>query len=67
METTIGFLWFGDFFYFNGIKYRVGHLIENTNGYVACVDVSAKKVKRFHIDTTVKVYEAEQALNHKGE
>lgn len=54
-ETTIGFLRRGDFFVFEGIKYRVGRLIENTNGYVACVDVESKKVKRFYIDTTVEV------------
>lgn len=54
METTIGFLRYGDFFLLNGIKYKVGHLIENTNGYVACVDVNTKKVKRFYIDTTVE-------------
>ena len=59
MKTNIGFLKVGDFFYFNGIKYRVGHLIENTNGYVACVDVAAKKVKRFYIDTTVEVDQGE--------
>ena len=54
MKTTIGFLRRGDFFLFEGVKYRVGSLIENTNGYVACVDVSTKKVKRFYIDTTVE-------------
>lgn len=45
----------GDFFYFEGIKYKVGHLIENTNGYVACVDTITKKVTRFYIDTTVEI------------
>ena len=55
MKTTIGFLRRGDFFFFDGIKYKVGHLIEGTNGYVACVDVNTKKVKRFYIDTTVEV------------
>ena len=55
MKTTIGFLRVGDFFMFEGNKYRVGHLIENTNGYVACVDVNSKKVKRFYIDTDVEV------------
>lgn len=54
MKTTIGFLRVGDFFMFEGNKYRVGHLIENTNGYVACVNVDTKKVKRFYIDTDVE-------------
>lgn len=54
MKTTIGFLRKGDFFMFEGIKYKVGSLIENTNGYVACVDVESKKVKRFYIDTDVE-------------
>ena len=53
--TTIGFLKSGDFFVFDGRKYKVGHVIEGTNGYVACVDVESKKVKRFYIDTEVKV------------
>ena len=54
MKTTIGFLRHGDLFLFEGIKYKVGHLIRNTNGYVACVDVESKKVKRLYIDTTVE-------------
>lgn len=54
-KTNIGFLRTGDFFTFDGIKYKVGHLINGTNGYVACVDVKTKKVKRFYIDTTVEV------------
>lgn len=55
MKTTIGFLRIGGFFTFDGNKYKVVRLIENTNGYVACVDVNTKKVKRFYIDTTVEV------------
>lgn len=55
MKTTIGFLRLGDHFLFEGRKYRVGHLINNTNGYVACVDVETKKVKRLYIDTMVKI------------
>ena len=55
METTIGFLRTGDFFWFEGIKYKVGHLIENTNGYVACVDTVSRKVKRFYIETIVEI------------
>lgn len=54
MTTTIGFLRKGDFFIFEGKKYRVGSLIEGTNGYVACVEVESHKVKRFYIDTDVE-------------
>lgn len=54
MKTTIGFLRLGDYFLFEGRKYRVGHLINNTNGYVACVDTETKKVKRLYIDTDVE-------------
>lgn len=54
MTTTIGFLRKGDLFLFEGKKYKVGSLIEGTNGYVACVDVDSKKVKRLYIDTTVE-------------
>ena len=53
-KTTIGWLKGGDFFLLDGIKYKVGHLIEGTNGYVACVDMESKKVKRFYIDTMVE-------------
>lgn len=56
--TTIGFLRRGDFFLFGGIKYKVGHLIEGANGYVACVDTETKKVKRFYIDTTVEIIQS---------
>ena len=52
--TNLGFLRKGDFFLFDGIKYKVGSLIEGTNGYVAFVDVESRKVKRFYIDTTVE-------------
>lgn len=58
--TTIGFLRTGDLFLFEGIKYRVGHLIEGTNGYVACVNVETRKVKRFYIDTDVEQVRKEQ-------
>lgn len=53
-KTTIGFLRVGDCFMFEGVKYKVGHLIDGTNGYVACVDVESRKVKRFYIDTDVE-------------
>ena len=54
MKTTIGFLKKDDFFLHDGIKYKVGSLIDGTNGYVACVDVESKRVKRFYIDTDVE-------------
>lgn len=54
MKTTIGFLKAGDLFLLDGIKYRVGHLIDK-NGYVACVDANTKEVKRFYIETTVEI------------
>lgn len=54
--TTIGFLRVGQYFQLDGRKYRVGHLIDGTNGYVACTDITEDKrvVKRFYIDTTVE-------------
>lgn len=54
--TAIGFLRVGQYFELDGRKYRVGHLIDGTNGYVACTDITdgKRKVKRFHIDTTVE-------------
>lgn len=54
-KTTIGFLRTGDFFFFKGIKYRVGHLIDGTNRYVACVNTETKRVTRLYIDTTVEI------------
>ena len=54
-KTTIGFLRTGDTFFFDGIRYRVGHLIDGTNGYVACVNTATKKVTRLYIDTTVEI------------
>ena len=52
--TKIGCLRVGDFFLLDGRKYKVGHVIKGTNGYVACVDVESKKVKRFYIDAEVE-------------
>ena len=38
MKTTqIGWLKHGDVFSFQGIKYKVGHVIDGTNGYVSCI------------------------------
>lgn len=54
-KTTIGFLRKGDVFILNGKKYKVGHLIDGTNGYVACTDIETHKVKRFYIDISVEV------------
>ena len=53
MKTTIGQLHTGDLFMLNGKVYRAGSLINNTNGYVACVDIHTHKVHRFYIDTSV--------------
>ena len=55
MKTAIGFLRKDEFFMFDGKKYKVGSLIEGTNGYVACVDVETHRVKRFYIDTSVEI------------
>jgi hypothetical protein len=55
--TTIGCLKKGDYFKFEENVYRVGSLISNTNGYVACTNVITKKVSRLYIDTTVEYHE----------
>lgn len=52
--TKLGFLKTNDHFILNGKEYRVGHVIDNTNGYVVCIDVKTKKVKRAHIDVEVE-------------
>lgn len=59
MKTTIGFLRSGDYFMLDNRKYRVGHLINGTNGYVSCTDITEekRKVTRFYIDTTVEKLE----------
>ena len=44
----------GEFFKYNGKIYRIGHLISNTNGYVACVDIITHKTTRFHLDLEVE-------------
>ena len=52
-KLALGYLKVGDYFKYEGKKYQVGRLIENTNGYVACVDKD-KKVRRIHIDVLVE-------------
>lgn len=52
-RVSIGFLRVGDYFIYDDKLYRVGKLIKNTNGYVACVDEN-KKVRRFYIDDIVE-------------
>ena len=52
-KLALGYLKTGDYFIYEGKKYKVGILIENTNGYVACVDKD-KKVRRIHIDVLVE-------------
>ena len=58
-QTTIGMLHTGQYFILDGIKYRVGKLVRNTNGYVACTDISSgnRITKRMYIDTSVYVEE----------
>lgn len=53
-KTTIGLLKRGDLFRFENSVYRVGKLIEGTNGYVACVDIHTHKTTRLYLDTTVE-------------
>ena len=57
MITQIGFLRKGDVFTFEGNTYKVGHLLENTNGYVSCIDVNTGKKKILHIDVDVEIEE----------
>ena len=58
MRTTqIGWLKHGDIFIFEGIKYRVGHVIDRTNGYISCTNIETRKVKRLFIDLDVEVEE----------
>ena len=52
-KLALGYLKVGDYFIYDGKEYRVGILIGNTNGYVACVDKD-KKVRRIHIDVLVE-------------
>lgn len=55
ISTRIGFLCKGDIFIFEGKKYQVIKLIENSNGYVSCLDVESKKSTRLHLDVDVEV------------
>lgn len=52
-KLALGHLKVGEYFIYNGKEYKAGRLIENTNGYVACVDKD-KKVRRIHIDVLVE-------------
>ena len=52
-KLSLGYLKTGEYFIYEDKEYRVGRLIENTNGYVACVDKD-KKVRRIYIDTLVE-------------
>ena len=52
-KMQLGFLRVGEYFVYDNKVYRVGKLIKNTNGYVACVDEN-KKVRRFYIDDIVE-------------
>ena len=55
--TQIGWLKHGDIFTFEGNKYKVGHVIDGTNGYVSCTNIETKKVERLYIDLDVEVEE----------
>lgn len=59
--TTIGWLYKGDLFKFNGRTYKLGNLIDGTDGYVACTDIETRKVTRLYIDTEVEPIEKEIA------
>ena len=52
-KLALGHLKVGDYFIYEGKEYKAGRVIENTNGYVACVDED-KKVRRIYIDTLVE-------------
>ena len=52
-KLALGYLKRGDYFIYEDKEYKVGRSIENTNGYVACVDKD-KKVRRIYIDTLVE-------------
>ena len=53
--TQIGWLRKGAIFTYRGRKYKKGHVINGTDGYVACTDIDTHKVKRLHIDLDVEV------------
>lgn len=54
-KTNIGSLKHGDVFQYKCEMYRVGHVIENTDGYVSCTNIKTRKVERIYIDTEVEV------------
>ena len=53
ISTRIGFLRRGDYFFFEGTKYKISHLLENS--YVSCINVATGKKERFYIDTDIEV------------
>lgn len=53
-KTTIGWLKHGDIFAYKGHQYKIGHVIDGTNGYVSCTNIKTRKVKRLHIDLDVE-------------
>ena len=67
MKKSLGFFKTGELFMFNGRVYRVGHLISNTNGYVACVDVITHKTTRLYIDVTVETLEGDADMRGEEE
>ena len=43
--TQIGFLRTGDIFTYKGRKYKTGHVINDTDGYVACTGIDTHRVR----------------------
>lgn len=54
MKTTIGNLIKGEYFLFEDTVYKVGHVVNNTSGYVACTDTMDRHTKRLSIDLEVE-------------
>ena len=53
--TKLGFLSFGDFFYYDGQKYKISSLGNKDINNVCCVNQKTKRVKWFDVDSEVEV------------
>ena len=53
MKEPIGYLSKDEYFLYCGRRYKVGELMDEPAGYVACYTDDGKTV-RFHIDTVVE-------------
>lgn len=62
LHTELGNLRPKDLFKFGDTIYKVGHLINGTNSYVACVNTETHKVTRFYIGTKVEVIEHDWSI-----